>query len=144
MRGSRPIAVVRVLVVDDEQPLRDLMRMVLEGEGYEVETATNGAEALATAATFAPQVILLDMSMPVMDGRAFAEAYRRRGPPPPLAPIVVVTAAGDARARAEQLRAAGFIAKPFDIDQLAQRVAAVAAGAGSPPPDPGSQDAPPA
>ena len=117
---------VRVLVVDDEPPIRDLMRMVLEEEGYEVRTATNGAEALAQAATFEPDVILLDMSMPVMDGRAFVEAYRRRGAPPPLAPIIVVTAAGDAAERAAQLRAAGFIAKPFDIDQLARRVAEVA------------------
>jgi CheY-like chemotaxis protein len=117
---------VRVLVVDDEPPLRDLIRMVLEDEGYEVMTATNGAEALARAVAFEPNVILLDMSMPVMDGRAFVEAYRAKGPPPPLAPIIVVTAAGDAATRAVQLRAAGFIAKPFDIDQLAERVAKVA------------------
>ena len=73
---------VRVLVVDDEPPLRDLMRMVLEEEGYEVMTATNGEDALERTRTFAPDVILLDMSMPVMDGRAFAEAYRHRGTPP--------------------------------------------------------------
>jgi CheY-like chemotaxis protein len=120
---------VRVLVVDDEPPIRDLMRRVLEDDGYEVATAANGAEALHRVAGFAPNVILLDMAMPVMDGRAFAEAYRERGGPPPVAPIIVVTAAGDAAGRAEQLRAAGFIAKPFDIDQLTSRVAEAARAA---------------
>ena len=117
---------VRVLVVDDEAPLRDLMQMVLEDEGFEVMTAVNGSDALARAADFEPNVILLDISMPVMDGGTFAEAYRKRGAPPPLAPIIVVTAAGDAAKRATQLKAAGFISKPFDIDQLAERVARVA------------------
>ena len=120
---------VRVLVVDDEPPIRELMRLVLEEEGYEVATASNGQDALDRVQAFAPDVILLDMSMPVMDGRAFAQAYRDRGAPPPLAPIIVVTAAGDAATRAVQLRAAGFLAKPFDIELLAARVAAVAEAA---------------
>jgi two-component system response regulator MprA len=92
-------------------------------------TAVNGADALARAADFRPNVILLDISMPVMDGCTFARAYHDRGAPPPLAPIIVVTAAGDAATRATQLKAAGFISKPFDIDQLAERVAKVASAA---------------
>ena len=69
---------LRMLVVDDGPPLGDLVRLVLEEEEYEVETAANGAEALAKAATFAPSVIRPDRSMPVVDERAFAEAYRDR------------------------------------------------------------------
>jgi CheY-like chemotaxis protein len=126
---------VRVLVVDDEAPIRELLRAALEGDGYEVATATNGATALDAAVAFAPDVILLDMRMPVMDGRSFVEAYRRV-PVPRLAPIVLVTAAVDGAARADQLRAAGFLAKPFDLDQVESVIARVCAEPRSPPPRP--------
>lgn len=115
---------VRVLVVDDDESIVSLMRLALEDEGYEVRTASNGRDGLALAAAFAPDVILLDMNMPVMDGQAFAAAYREAPQPPPRAPIIVVTAAGDAAGRAQQLRAAGFLGKPFDLDELGARVAA--------------------
>jgi DNA-binding response OmpR family regulator len=115
---------VRVLVVDDDPGIVAFIRLALEDEGYEVRTAPNGQEALQRAAEFAPHVILLDMNMPVMSGWEFAEAYAERAPPPP-APIIVITAAGDAATRARQLGAAGFLGKPFDLDELSARVAAV-------------------
>jgi CheY-like chemotaxis protein len=123
----------RVLVVDDDTAIRELLRMALEDEGYEVATAPNGAAALARAVGFAPNVVLLDMHMPVMDGRSFAAAYRRFPAPWALAPIIVITAAGDAAACADQLRAAGFLAKPFDLDQLGAILARVCATPGSSP-----------
>jgi CheY-like chemotaxis protein len=68
-------------------------------------------------------VIRLDMSMPVMNGWEFAAADRAATQPPARAPIVVVMAASDAAERADQLRAAGFVGMPFDLDQLIARVA---------------------
>jgi two-component system OmpR family response regulator len=120
---------VRVLVVDDEPALLTLLRLVLEDEGYEVATAANGREALERAAAFAPDVALLDVEMPVMDGAAFAAADREVAHPPP-APIIVVTAVGQAAERAAQLRAAGFLGKPFELDELSTRMAAAVADQG--------------
>jgi two-component system, chemotaxis family, chemotaxis protein CheY len=85
-------------------------------EGYTVMVAHNGKEALERAEESPPAVILLDMKMPVMDGWAFASAYRQQGGP--HAPIIVMTAAHDSRQRAREIAADGFIPKPFDLDDL--------------------------
>jgi CheY-like chemotaxis protein len=109
-----------VLVVDDDQDIQYSMEMALADEGYEVLTASDGAEALTVLQRHVPKLILLDMRMPVMDGWQFAEAYRRR--PGPHAPIVVVTAARDAAARAAEIEAQGVLPKPFRIDDLLHMV----------------------
>ena len=83
--GRRPPMPVRVLVVDDDPTILELV-MALEDEGYEVATASNGREALDRTTAFAPEVILLDMNMPVMDGAAFTAAYRAAVRPPEPAP----------------------------------------------------------
>lgn len=111
----------RVLVVDDEPDIQDLVALVLQSEGYEVMTAGNGAVALQRVDREPFDVVLLDMRMPVMDGWAFAQAYRQR--PGPHAPIVVLTAAKDAAARAAQIRADDYLGKPFEIDDLLSIVA---------------------
>ena|SRR5437764_162931 len=111
----------RVLVVDDDAGIRDLLDLALAEAGYAVELAGDGAVALAMVDALAPDVILLDMRMPVLDGWAFAEAYRRR--PGRRAPIVVMTAARDAPGSAAQIAAAAYLAKPFDLADLIACVA---------------------
>ena len=111
----------RVLVVDDDESIRDLVEMALSAEGHQVMTAPDGAAALEAIAVSPPDVILLDMKMPVMDGWAFARAYREA--PGPHAPIVVVTAAQDAASRAAEVAADGHLPKPFDLDELFRVVA---------------------
>ncbi len=106
----------RVLVVDDDEGIRDMLAMALADEGYQVDTAAHGAAALAVLDAATPDVILLDMRMPIMDGWEFARRYRER--PGEHAPIVVVTAARDAGDRAAQVEANGFLAKPFALDDL--------------------------
>jgi CheY-like chemotaxis protein len=106
----------RVLVVEDDESIRECVQVILEDEGYDVIEASDGAAALALLDTVWPDVILLDMLMPGMDGWAFAVAYRQR--PGPHAPIVVITAARDAAARADQIDAAGVLAKPFRVEAL--------------------------
>ena len=110
-----------MLVVDDDPDIRELLFTALEDEGFEVVPAGNGQEALAIIKTFRPDVIVLDLMMPVMDGWTFAHAYHER--PGPHAPIVVLTAARDAEARAVQIRADGYLGKPFDMDDLLRLVA---------------------
>ena len=111
MSGAGP-----VLVVEDDEGIRDFVSMVLADEGYEVATAPHGAAALDLIDQAQPSLILLDMRMPIMDGWEFSRAYREL--PPPHAPIVVVTAAQDAAERARQINADGYLAKPFDVDEL--------------------------
>jgi CheY-like chemotaxis protein len=129
-RGRRATATrpPSILVVDDDTMIRTYVTEILADEGYAAEQAQNGREALSMLERSArdgraqPDLILLDMRMPVMDGWAFAEAYRAL--PVRHAPIVVVTAAHDADARAAQVRADGVLSKPFDLDQLLEVVAA--------------------
>jgi CheY-like chemotaxis protein len=110
---------VRVLVVDDEPGIRETVTAMLEIEGYDVAEAKNGADALAQVEARQPDVILLDMRMPVVDGWAFAAELRARD----LAiPIVVMTAARDAARWAGEIAATAFVAKPFGFDDLLQAV----------------------
>jgi two-component system chemotaxis response regulator CheY len=111
----------RVLVVEDQDDIREFVAFVLQNEGYCVMTADNGAVALEEVGRKPVGVVLLDMRKPVMDGWAFADAYRRR--PGPHAPIVVLTAAQDAASRAAQINADGYLGKPFELDDLLNVVA---------------------
>ena len=111
MTGTR-----RLLVVDDDATIREMLEMVLDSEGYEVVTAPHGVAAFALLDQIRPHVILLDMKMPVMDGWGFLEQYRRR--PGPKVPVVVLTAAQDDSRRAGEVGADAYVAKPFAIDDL--------------------------
>jgi two-component system chemotaxis response regulator CheY len=106
----------RVLVVDDDESILDFVREALEDEGFEAVTATDGAEALDLADRQPPDLILLDMRMPIMDGWEFARIYAER--PGPHAPVIVMTAARDAADIATEIHAQGYLAKPFTLDDL--------------------------
>jgi len=121
-----------ILVVDDDAAIRRFVAEALRDEGYLVAEAGDGRAALSAVERDRPGLILLDMTMPVMDGWQFADAYRRR--PGPHAPIVCVTAAHRAAERAAQIMAEAALPKPFDLDGLLDLVARFV-----PPPDqPGS------
>jgi two-component system chemotaxis response regulator CheY len=119
-----------VLVVDDHESIRLLVRSALEGEGYVVVEAADGAEALRVTRATPPQLILLDWNMPVVNGPDFAAAYFVE--PGPHAPIVLITAALLAGHRAAELGAVGFLTKPFSLGALVATVARFV-GAVSPP-----------
>ena len=104
-----------ILVVEDDPAILAVVAEALDFEGYPVCTATNGAEALAVLQETRPALVLLDMRMPVLDGWGFARALRERGI---QLPIVVMTAAQDARRWAEEIEAPAYLAKPFELPDL--------------------------
>jgi CheY-like chemotaxis protein len=109
-----------VLVVDDDPDILEAVCDVLAGEGYRVARARHGREALARVAEERPDLVLLDMMMPVMDGLAFARELQAAGRSPPI-PVVVISADGDAE-RAGGVGAREFLPKPFDLDALLDAV----------------------
>ena len=110
----------QILVVEDDVAIRTLVSEVLRDDGYEVSEASNGVEALAALTDRRPDLIVLDLMMPVMDGWTFVEECRRNRACDEL-PIVVTSASHDLPRTAERLRSFGVrtcLAKPFDVDGL--------------------------
>jgi CheY-like chemotaxis protein len=110
-----------VLVVDDDEWVHQALTMALEAEGYHVVGAHDGLEALAYLDQDRPGLILLDWTMPNMDGLGFAQALGQRGLRPDV-PIVILTADGNARQKADRAGAQAFLRKPFDLPELLDTV----------------------
>lgn len=108
-----------ILVIDDDDSIRAVLNDALSDEGYAVQSAANGAEGLQAIDRAVPALVLLDMRMPVLDGWGFARQLRDRGI---RIPIVVMTAAQDARQWAQEVEAIGYVAKPFDLIELLDAV----------------------
>ncbi|HSD21318.1 MAG TPA: response regulator [Anaeromyxobacter sp.] len=108
---------VSVLVVDDESDIREAVAEVLADEGYVVHGAGDGAEALRKARAVHPDIVLLDLMMPGMNGWEF-RAAQKGDPELSDIPVVVLSALG----RVAGMDAAGFIQKPFDLDELLDAV----------------------
>jgi len=112
-----------VLVVDDEPNLRQLAADVLIGHGYDVVMAQHGVEALARLCEHRPDLVLLDLNMPVMDGWQFRAAQERLVETHLVnIPVLILTGADRATEHAATLRAAGLIEKPFHPDRLLSAV----------------------
>ena len=107
----------RVLIVDDDEDMQALLQTVLENQEYEVSTAEDGLAALQELEKSAPDLILLDLMMPRMDGYAFTEELRQRGLQSSI-PIIVISADVNAKQNTEQLGANSYISKPFDVRDL--------------------------
>ena len=114
----------RILVVDDDPDLRELLFTALADEGFEVVPAANGREALVVLRTFRPDVIILDLMMPVMDGWQFASALKELDED---IPIVLLSAARDLKEHAATLNAADIIEKPFELSELIPKIERIAA-----------------
>jgi DNA-binding response OmpR family regulator len=115
---------IRVLVVDDDPDIRQLVTFALNDEGYEVDEASDGAVALEIISRRPPEIILLDMKMPGMDGWEFARLYRQRHDV--RSSIIVLTAAQDAARWAREIDADSYVAKPFDVKSLVECVLVIA------------------
>lgn len=106
----------KVLVIDDDDDLADVVRQALRDAGYSAATVRHGAAALELVKHIEPELILLDLSMPIMDGWSFVAQYRRiarHG-----ARIVLLTGNASAHEIARTLGADGYITKPFEMKDL--------------------------
>jgi two-component system, OmpR family, response regulator MprA len=106
----------RVLVVDDEAGIQMALEGVLELEGFDVQLASNGREALDVLTRWVPDAIVLDLMMPVMSGEAFREQQLALPDGLDQIPVVVLSAKRSAERSAESMGAAAVIPKPFDLD----------------------------
>jgi DNA-binding response OmpR family regulator len=122
MEGS---AGMRVLVLDDDRAFLNMLGWALTEAGHEVASASDGSTGLELVSQWEPDVILLDVRMPGMDGETFARRYRER--PGSAAPIVVLSALRDSRHRITD--AVAYVRKPFELDDLIGLLAEVTAGA---------------
>ena len=105
-----------VLIVEDDDAIRTGIAWALADAGYSVLEAEHGQAALDQIAANRPDLILMDMRMPVMDGVEFVHRYRQL--PGPNAQLVVMTAAHEAEDRIRRVEADSFIAKPFGVTAL--------------------------
>lgn len=122
MKQSRTNGALRkVLVIDDDDSVADVAREVLRDAGYSVATVRHGAAALELVKHIAPDLILLDLTMPIMDGWSFVAQYRQIAKEG--ARIVLFTAHPQAAEIARSLGADGYITKPFELEGLVGIVA---------------------
>jgi DNA-binding response OmpR family regulator len=115
-----PPHVQRILVVDDDTRLLAQLGDRLERDGFDVHTARSGPEALARLGTFSPDIVVLDLMMPGMDGEATAERMLRESE----VPIIVLSAitAGESKVKLIERYAEDYVTKPFDYDELRARI----------------------
>lgn len=111
----------KILVVDDDPVVRMTTRDFLSSKGYMVTVAAGGREALSMVETVDPDVVLLDVAMPDMDGM---ETLRRLVAVRPMLPVIMITANADIEITSKvlQMGAADYVPKPFDLDYLDQAV----------------------
>lgn len=111
-----------ILVVDDDPGIQEFLQLALEAEGYEVVIAEDGKDALEKLADVTPDLILLDLMMPRVDGYTFARAIQQQEQRPAI-PFVVFTADAQAKEKAALLAADAYLVKPFDLIDLLETVA---------------------
>jgi two-component system response regulator MprA len=114
----------RVLVVDDDPPLQRMLTRTLSAEGFTVTVAGDGGAALAAAERFAPDVIVLDVAMPTLDGLAVCRRLRDKGLPTPILMLTARDAVQD-RVAGLQAGADDYLVKPFAIEELVARLRAL-------------------
>jgi two-component system chemotaxis response regulator CheY len=110
-----------ILVVEDDDSIRMVLTEFLEENGYAVRGARNGRDALTTLADWRPDLIVLDMLMPIMDGHAF-RVEQMAHPTWRTIPVIIVSATQAFLSDEETIGARAVIAKPFDFDELLQLV----------------------
>ena len=114
----------RVLVVDDDPPLRRMLARTLSAEGYDVTVAADGGAALVAAERSAPDVIVLDVAMPAIDGLSVCRRLRSKGLPTPILMLTARDAVAD-RVAGLEAGADDYLVKPFAIEELIARLRAL-------------------
>jgi CheY-like chemotaxis protein len=118
-----------VLVIEDDEYSRDALAHLLAAEGYETQSASDGESGLANARQMKPDVIVLDLNLPGIDGKQVIQMIRRDGPLKAV-PILIVTGDEDRAAQAAvELGADGYLTKPVEFDALIRAIDDLKAGA---------------
>jgi DNA-binding response OmpR family regulator len=122
-KSKKKTSRARVLVVDDESDIVSTIQYRLKFCGFDVITASNGKEGLEKAANEKPDIILLDINMPVMDGHEMLERLKNR-PDLKDTPVIMLTAYSDRKdiAKTADLGIADYITKPFDFTELMEKI----------------------
>jgi two-component system alkaline phosphatase synthesis response regulator PhoP len=114
--------VPRILIVDDENDFIELLQYKLAGHGYDLIVANDGVHALSKARTLKPNLILLDILLPDLDGLSVCEILRRQ-PSTKKIPIIFMSAlTGDITKRTASMQAEDFFTKPLDLNRLEKRI----------------------
>ena len=119
--GVMPEEQPTILVVEDDERIQRLVELVLRGEGYSVVQASDGRQALDMIASSKPDLVLLDLMLPVLDGWALRERLRQR-PATSDIPIILMSAVRNLPETAQELGVADYLSKPFEIDDLVRSV----------------------
>ena len=119
---------ISVLVIEDDQNIRELLQMYLEKEGYAVTTASDGEQGLAKFRTIKPDLVLLDVMMPGLDGWAVCRAIREDS----RTPVIMLTAKSETDDKVAGLKSGAddYITKPFEMKEVLARIEAVLRRAG--------------
>ena len=117
----------RILIVDDDALIRDTLATALGDEGYAVRVAPDGRTALSSIGNWRPDLIVLDLMMPVMNGVEFRAAQRSAADTAHI-PVIILSAAHEVQSRAASLDPAAVFTKPFDLGALLDAIADVLAG----------------
>ena len=111
-----------ILVVDDEKAICELIKALLESEGFKILTANSGEDGLALLENMIPNLIILDMNMPKMSGIDFYSKIASPKNAAPTIPVLVLTGRGNMKAMFEGLDVDGFLSKPFNAAELIEMV----------------------
>ncbi|KOU00784.1 response regulator transcription factor [Streptomyces ardesiacus] len=122
--GDRDRETQRILIVDDEPAVREALRRSLAFEGYDTEVAVDGADALDKAAAYRPDLVVLDIQMPRMDGLTAARRIRGAGDTTPILMLTARDTVGD-RVTGLDAGADDYLVKPFELDELFARIRAL-------------------
>lgn len=111
----------RILVVEDQVDVAQLIEVVLKAEGHTVAIAPDGAQGLMLARDWSPDLILMDIMLPGVDGGTLISRLRREAETSDL-PIIAMSASRTLRERSDELQADALLSKPFDVDALLVQV----------------------
>ena len=118
-------AMKKILVVEDDISIRELLVDVLESEGYQVTAGTNGFEGIKLLETITPDLILMDTLMPIMDGYAFRKE-QMKNPLWNTIPVLMMSAQDQAKDKLDDHEIKNFITKPLELDDLLEAVRTLA------------------
>lgn len=108
----------RVLIVEDDDAVREMLCTALNDAGFDIVAALDGLHALRTAAATSPDVVILDLGLPELDGSGYVKRWRERDARAARVPVIVMSASPYGQQIADEIGAVHYFAKPFDVEAL--------------------------